>query len=175
MKNWSRIASVKWTCIQFHAKCKDTAIISGHLMCPAADVIPHTCLANANLADTTYFTGDKWRAATLRTLQNWCKHWKLPSQVSAQLPRWVDQQWELHQQALQASSRTAWDPKAVTQAIRPLRALVLGPADHFSQLFVHCLSSLLSSAAMQNVRRSSCVPALHERYSQDCSAFATGL
>eukprot|EP00439_Symbiodinium_sp_Y106_P085895 s905_g30.t1 len=25
-------------------------------MCPAAVVIPHTCLANANLADTTYFT-----------------------------------------------------------------------------------------------------------------------
>ena len=151
MKNWSRTASVKCTCIQFHAKGEDAAIISGHLMCAAADVIPHTCLANANLADATCFSGDKWRAEALRTLRNWCKHWKLPSQVSAQLPRWVDQQWELHQQAVQASSHTAWDPKAVTQAIRPLRASVLGPADHFPN-FVHCLSSLLSSAAMQNVR-----------------------
>ena len=86
MKNWSRTTSVKCTCIDFHAKCKDTAIISGHLMCAAADVIPHSRLATANLADTTYFPGDKLRAATLRTLQNWCKHWKLPLQVSAQLP-----------------------------------------------------------------------------------------
>ena len=63
-----------WTCSGFHAKCRDTAIISGHLMCAAADVIPLSCLASANLADTadtTYFPGDKWRAATLRTLQNW--------------------------------------------------------------------------------------------------------
>ena len=68
MKNWSRNASVKCTCIGFHAKCRDTAIISGHLMCAAADVIPLS--ATANLADTTYFSGDKWRAATLRTLRN---------------------------------------------------------------------------------------------------------
>ena len=93
MKNWSRNASVKCTCVGFHAKCMDTAIISGHLMCAAADVIPLSCLATANLADTTYFSGDKWRAATLRTLRNWCKHWKLPLQVSAQLPRWVTGGW----------------------------------------------------------------------------------
>ena len=139
MKNWSRNASVKCTCIGFHAKCRDTAIISGHLMCAAADVIPLSCLATANLADTTYFSGDKWRAATLRTLQNWCKHWKLPLQVSAQLPRWVDRQWELHQQTVQTSSHKTWDPKAVAQAVRPLRALVLGPADHFpNSLFIAC-------------------------------------
>ena len=58
-------------------------------MCAAADVIPHCCLATANLAHTAYFSSSKWRATTLRTLQNWCKHWKLPSQVSARLPRWV--------------------------------------------------------------------------------------
>ena len=103
MKNWSRPASVKCTYIEFHAKCRDTAIISGHLICAAADVIPLSCLATANLADTTYFSGDKWCAATLRTLRNWCKHWKLPLQMSAQVPRRVDRQWELHQQTLQAS------------------------------------------------------------------------
>ena len=100
MKNWSRNASVKCTCIGFHAKCRDTAIMSGHLMCAAADVIPLSCLAvlaTANLADTTYFSGDKWRAATLRTLRNW-------------LPRWVDRQWELHQQTVQTSSHKTWDP-----------------------------------------------------------------
>ena len=81
----------------------------------------------------------KWRRATLRTLQNWCKHWKLPSQVSARLPRWVDQQRELHQQAVQTSGHASWDPKAVAQAIRPLRTLVLGPADHFpNSLFIAC-------------------------------------
>ena len=108
-------------------------------MCAAADVIPFSCLASANLADTAYFPGDKWRAATLRTLQNWCKHWKLPLQVSAQLPRWVDRQWELPQQTLQNSGQATWDPKAIADAIRPLRALVLGPADHFpNSLFVAC-------------------------------------
>ena len=35
----------KCTCSGFHAKCTDTAIISGHLMCAAADVIPLSCLA----------------------------------------------------------------------------------------------------------------------------------
>ena len=139
MKNWSRNASVQCTCTGFHAKRKDIAIISGHLMCAAADVIPLSCLATANLADTTYFSGDKRRAATLRTLRNWCKHWKLPLQVSAQLPRWVDRQWQLHQQTVQASSHKTWDPKAVAQAVRPLRALVLGPADHFpNSLFIAC-------------------------------------
>ena len=66
MKNWSRNASVKCTSINFRSGCKTTAIISGHLMCAAADVIPHSCLATANLADTTYFSSNKWRAATLR-------------------------------------------------------------------------------------------------------------
>ena len=62
MKNWSRTASVKCTCTAFQAKCRDTAIVSGHLMRAAADVIPFSCLASANLADTTdttYFPGDK--------------------------------------------------------------------------------------------------------------------
>ena len=45
----------------------------------------------------------------------------------------------------------------------------------FSQLFVHGMSSPLSQAVMQNVRRSSGVPALQERYSQDCSECTTGL
>ena len=139
MKNWSRSASIKCTCSDFHAKCRDTAIISGHLMCAAADVIPLSCLASTNLADTAYFPGDKWCAATLRTLQNWCKHWKLPLQVSAQLPRWVDRQRELRQQTLQNSGHVTWDPKAIADAIRPLRTLVLGPADHFpNSLFVTC-------------------------------------
>ena len=139
MKNWSRTATVKCTCTDFQAKCRDTAIVSGHLMCAAADVIPFSCLASANLADTTYFPGDKWRTATLRTLQNWCKHWKFPPQVSAQLPRWVDRQWELHQQTLQSSGQATWDPKTVAAASRPLRTLVLGPADHFpNSLFVRC-------------------------------------
>ena len=32
-----------------------------------------------------------------------------------------------------------WDPKEIADAIRPLRALVLGPADHFpNSLFVAC-------------------------------------
>ena len=38
-----------------------------------------------------------------------------------------------------ASTSRAWDPKEVAQAIRPLRALVLGPADHFpNSLFIAC-------------------------------------
>ena len=105
----------------------------------AAEVIPNSCLARANLADTTYFSKNKWRAITLRTLQNWCKHWKLPSQVSERLPRWVDQQWELHQEAVQRSGNDTWDPQVVAQAIRPLRTLVLGPADHFpNSFFIAC-------------------------------------
>ena len=60
-------------------------------------------------------------------------------QVSAQLPRWVDRQWELHQQTLQTSGHMTWDPKEIADAIRPLRALVRGPADHFpNSLFVAC-------------------------------------
>ena len=159
----------------FHAKCMDTAIISGHLMCAAADVIPLSCLATANLADTTYFSGDKWRAATLRTLRNWCKHWKLPLQVSAQLPRWVDRQREIHQQTVQASSHKTWDPKAVAQAVRPLRALVLGPADHFpNSLFIAC-PVYYHQLLCKTFGDPAVFPALQERYSQDCSTFTTGL
>ena len=139
MKNWSRTASVKCACNQSHSGYKNTAVISGHLMCAAAEVIPNSCLATANLADTTYFSKNKWRATTLRTLQIWCKHWKLPSQVSERLPRWVDQQWELHQETVQSSGNATWDPQAVAQASRLLRALVLGPAGHFpNSLFIAC-------------------------------------
>ena len=53
MRNWSKNVSVKCTCTKFHSGCKGTAIISGHLMCAAADVVPNSCLATANLADTT--------------------------------------------------------------------------------------------------------------------------
>ena len=132
MRNWSRNASIKCTCANFQVKRRDTAVISGHLMCAAADLVPSSCLASANL-------GDKWCTATLKTLQNWCKHWKLPSQVSEQLPRWVDRQRELHQQTLRNSGQTTWDPKTIAAATRPLRTLVLGPADHFpNSLFVAC-------------------------------------
>ena len=63
----------------------------------------------------------------------------LETQVSAQLPRWVDRQWELHQQTLQSSGRATWDPKTIADAIRPLRTLVLGPAEYFpNSLFVTC-------------------------------------
>ena len=137
MKNWSRNASVKCACINFHARC---ATISGHLMCAAADVIPHSCLATANLAHTAYFSSSKWRATTLRTLQNWCKHWKLPSQVSARLPRWVAiSNGNCINKLCRDQVMQHGTPKAVAQAIRPLRAFVLRPANHFpNSLFVAC-------------------------------------
>ena len=54
------------------------------------------------------------------------------------LPRWVEQ-WRLHQETLQGSGKETWYPHEVGQAIRPLRALVLGPADHFpNSLFIAC-------------------------------------
>ena len=128
VRNWSRHTSVKCTCSKFLSRCKATAVISRHLMCAAADVIPKSCLATANLAGTTYFTKHKWKTTTLRTLQNWCKQWKLPSQVSEQLPRWVDEQRRLHQETVRGSDKDTWDPQEVAKALRPLRALVLGPA-----------------------------------------------
>ena len=55
------------------------------------------------------------------------------------LPRWVGEQWRLHQETLQGSGKETWYPHEVGQAIRPLRALVLGPADHFpNSLFIAC-------------------------------------
>ena len=40
---------------------------------------------------------------------------------------------------MQNSGQATWDPKTIAAAIRPLRTLVLGPADHFpNSLFVAC-------------------------------------
>ena len=52
---------------------------------------------------------------------------------------WVQEQWNIHEQSLPASRVQSWSPQAVSQAIKPMRHLIRGPADHFpNTTFVTC-------------------------------------
>ena len=67
----------------------------------------------ANFADTAYLSRDRWMSSALRTLQNWCKCWKLPIRLAEVRLRHMGSE----------DDRTGR----------------LGPADHFpNSLFIAC-------------------------------------
>ena len=139
MRSWTRSANVPCKCKMFQSTTQASSIVEGHVMCAARDIAPTSCLAKANLADTTFLQEDTWKSQVLTALTNWCKRWKLPSEVTKDMSSWVDKQWMLHVAALRQDTQSAWNPKQVKEATRLFAGLVLGPADHFPHsLFVAC-------------------------------------
>ena len=139
MQTWSRNANVLCKCRMFQANAQANSIVEGHVMCAARDIAPTSCLAKANLADTTFLQEDRWKAQVLTTLLHWCKRWQLPSEVTTDMSFWVDKQWTLHVAALRTGPHPVWNPKQGKEATKSFAGLVLGPADHFPHsLFVSC-------------------------------------
>ena len=139
MRTWTRNTMVQCKCRMYQPTTQASSTVEGHVMCPAGDIVPTSCLAKANLADTTFLQEHTWKSQVLAALTNWCKRWKQPSDVIKHMSNWVDRQWSLHVTALQQDTQHRWNPRQIKEATRSFAGLVLGPADHFPHsLFATC-------------------------------------
>ena len=57
MRTWTRNANVLCKCKRFQSTTQANSIVEGHVMCAARDIAPTSCLAKANLAETTFSSG----------------------------------------------------------------------------------------------------------------------